>query len=123
MGFDSLAAVELRGLLSASTGLRLPATLVFDHPNTIAVARHLAVELAPRSEEDAVLAELDRLGATLHGVAGRADAAAVTARLEGLLRTWRDAHAATEPAADFTAASDEELFAALDSELGAIGQG
>ncbi|MGI5170920.1 SDR family NAD(P)-dependent oxidoreductase [Spirillospora sp. CA-253888] len=46
MGFDSLAAVQLRNHMNKLTGLKLPTTVVFDHPTPRALARRLDSLLA-----------------------------------------------------------------------------
>ncbi|MEU6619135.1 type I polyketide synthase [Streptomyces parvus] len=120
MGFDSLAAVELRNGLGAVTGLALPATLVFDYPTIAEIVDHLGGLLVGRTADPttAALAEVDRLAEALARTG--ADPAAVTARLEGLLRNWREREgdAARDGQLDYEAATDDELFAVLDGELG-----
>ena len=74
LGFDSLTAVELRNQLGTATGLRLPATLLFDYPTPLVLAGHLHTELLGElSAAPAVAAtpSVDHEPIAIVGMAGR----------------------------------------------------
>ncbi|MFI5916886.1 beta-ketoacyl reductase, partial [Dactylosporangium sp. NPDC051541] len=122
LGFDSLTAVELRNRLSTSTGLQLPTTVVFDYPTATALAEHLRQALGSPQNGPAGLSELEQAEAVLRrlieGDADRSAYAASIGRLRGLLRRVGAEPDGAPDGDDLATATDDELFSALDNELG-----
>ncbi|WP_459251140.1 type I polyketide synthase, partial [Streptomyces youssoufiensis] len=101
LGFDSLTAVELRNRLSAETGLRLPATLVFDYPNPTVLAGYLRSEiLGARETAIAAQATGGSANAPAHTDDDPIAIVAMSCRFPGGVRTpeefWRLVMAGTD---------------------------
>ncbi|MEU6824100.1 type I polyketide synthase [Streptomyces atriruber] len=126
LGFDSLTAVQLRNQLNSTTGLTLPATVIFDHPTSEALASHLRGQLGGGDEtsgEGNVLAALDKWD-TAFGTAGMDEAARrrIAGRLQVLVSKWSPAQDGPEDGdsahADLEAASADDIFDLISSEFG-----
>jgi acyl transferase domain-containing protein/acyl carrier protein len=117
LGLDSLTSVELRNLLNRSTGLRLSASLVFDHPTPAALVRHLR-DLVASPAEEPVTARLGKLTEEVRRAAEDPVAfERITAELRALLAAAEDAvgrRDGPDDPATLDSASDEELFALIN---------
>ncbi|MFD9043765.1 type I polyketide synthase [Streptomyces bottropensis] len=132
LGFDSLMAVDLRNRLSALTGLRLPATLIFDHPTPkdLAGLLHGGLDLTPAQAPDPALLALESLETSLRTPADDpARRASLALRLRVLLTKLEETPGGAAAAAlaapvdddtdsDLGAASTEELLSLIGNEFG-----
>jgi polyketide synthase 7 len=130
LGFDSLTAVELRNRLKTATGLSLSPTLIFDYPTPIVLAEHLDTRLAVSTagaDQPNLMVRFNDITRELQTLLNQADwkpedKTHLTTRIQTLLTTLGahlDPYDPQDPDdEDIHAATESQLFAILDEELG-----
>ncbi|MGW4296428.1 type I polyketide synthase, partial [Micromonospora chersina] len=127
VGFDSMTAVELRNRLRAATGATLPASVVFDYPTPLALARHLRTLVAQDGPgaTAGLLSELEKVdGLFAAGAPDPLTRQKLLVQMQAFLARWGDDRSAPPEAAvapTLDGATDAELFEFINRELGGPG--
>ncbi|WP_461001001.1 acyl carrier protein [Streptomonospora sediminis] len=123
VGFDSLMAVDLRNALARATGLTLPTTLVFDHPNATELAAYLHQRLFPTATLETVHADLDKLENALTELpkGGEAPTARIAQRLRQIADQFAgsaETGAGSDADNDLDSVGADELLSLIHDEFG-----
>ncbi|MQS13783.1 SDR family NAD(P)-dependent oxidoreductase [Streptomyces kaniharaensis] len=118
LGFDSLGAVTLRNRLNQAVGVRLPATLIFDHPTPAAIAQLLLSEIGGAATEPLIDQELKKLEGLLTA-AEPGEQQRVAGQLRALLAALTDGGGGQSKNDLIEAATTaDEVFRLIDAEFG-----